>query len=397
MNKQEFDIIISGAGPAGSNCAMHLASSGLKITIIDKAAFPRHKICGGGLSDRAVNALKRAPDKLWDDFQKFGNKLPVSKIKLTSPDAVSISLNCPANYGYTVMRSEFDSFLLKKALTHKNITFLEGEKSLSYSYNNNNIAVKTNKTILSAKILVVADGINSLLARQSNCIKFNLKKSVVCVQTLCSPAKGNYQTETELYYPERCLPYYFWFFPLANGNINIGCGISSQVLRQEKKTAAAIFYDLLHHDNYIRQKIKPDNILLKPATALLPVQLLQKYFSTERLLIAGTAALLVDPLTGEGIGNAMLSGELAAQQILQAFKINDFSATHLKNYDKKIKAKLKMEFLRNSLILACFRKKSRINKGIKKAAVHSHFREDAEQMLIHNRMRWNLLNPLWYI
>lgn len=398
MNEQEFDVVISGAGPAGSTCALHLAGSGLKIAIVDKATFPRDKICGGGLSDRALNALKRLPNNVWERFQQECNYLNISGIKLTSPAKIGVRLSCPLEYGLTIVRKEFDNFLIQEVLKCKNIKFFENEKSLSYTNCKENIIVKTNKRMLKAKILLVADGLNSLLVRQSNYCEFDVKKSVVCVQAVYqSKFPATMLPEIELYYPQRCLPFYFWFFPLASGYINIGLGIASKTLRNEKKNAKSVFFELLQYDDYIKQKIELDNCISKPAVALLPVQLLPKRFSSDRVLISGTAARLVDPVTGEGIGNAMLSGEYAAQQIIQAFAINDFSAKGLADYDKKIIKKLNLEFLRNRLLLACFRKTKWVNKGIKKAATDAAFRADAEQMLLQNKMRWRLLNPFLYL
>ena len=81
-----YDIIIVGAGPAGCSCAINLASSKLKIAIIDKCTFARDKVCGGGLSDRSVNTLKRMPDNIYQDFIKNVDKLDSKGARLFSPD-----------------------------------------------------------------------------------------------------------------------------------------------------------------------------------------------------------------------------------------------------------------------------------------------------------------------
>src|SRR3989339_1430635 len=272
-----FDVIISGAGLGGAACAIHLKESGLKIALIDKAVFPRDKICGGGLSDRATNALKRMPANAWENFLESCNYLHLEGISITSPKGETATLNCPVTYGYTVIRREFDAFLLKEALKSNNIKLFSIEKSVAYEYKNEEIIVHTNKQKIKARLLIIADGFNSLLARQTDIFEYKEKNAAVCVQTVFqNPSQKINEKNIELYYPSRCLPFYFWFFPLHDGSVNLGFGVKSNVLRKEKKHILEIYKELLNSDKHIQNKLSGMQQISEPQVALLPLQRVNK-------------------------------------------------------------------------------------------------------------------------
>ena len=393
----EFDVIISGAGPAGTSCAIHLIESGLKIAIIEKSEFPRDKICGGGLSDRATNALKRMPFDIWNNFLNNCNHLPIEGISITSPKQETATLSCPATYGYTIKRKEFDAFLLSEAMKSKNIKLFQNEKSISFEYSKDKIIVKTSRQKIKAKLLIIADGFNSLLVKKTELINYKAKDAAVCIQSVFQNSLQNNLTKNiELYYPSRCLPLYFWFFPLHDGTVNIGFGVKSKILRKEKKHILEIYQDLLSTDKYVQQKLSGMKQISEPQINLLPIQKINNRYSTKNIMITGTAAMLVDPISGEGIGNAMLSGEFAAIQTLKCFRENNFQASFIKNYDASLKRRLSTEFRRNRILLELFNFEWLINKSVKKVNKNIIFKNKIEEMLIKNSSRWKLLNPFFY-
>ena len=86
MLDKKFDVVIAGAGPAGSACAIKLGESGLKVALLDKATFPRDKTCGDALSVDVINQLAMLSDKLPKQFSAMENKIPSYGVKIFSPD-----------------------------------------------------------------------------------------------------------------------------------------------------------------------------------------------------------------------------------------------------------------------------------------------------------------------
>ena len=136
------------------------------------------------------------------------------------------------------------------------------------------------------------------------------------------------------------LPGYFWIFPLPDGRANVGFGMLSNKIGGKKISLRKALPEIVEQAPGLAERFAGAT-LEGPVTGFgLPLGSRKVAMSGDRFLLCGDAASLIEPATGEGIGNAMLSGQLAGKHLIRAFEIENFSATSLKSYDEEVYDKL---------------------------------------------------------
>lgn len=332
MYSIHFDIIISGAGPAGATCALALAGSGLSVGIIDKATFPRDKVCGDAIPGRAVKTLYSLGEPFKRQFQAFEGKLHTRSTALFFKNR-SLSFNWVGE-AYTSPRLDFDNFLFSLVKSDTNTHILEGTEIRDVMQTDDGMQVLTNSgTTLSCKLLVAADGANSIAARKLAKRTIDRDNHVGSVRAYYSDVTGLDAHTTEVYFLEEFLPSYLWIFPLPGNRANVGFGMLSSEISRRKLDLKKLFYEFIDRSPQVKNKLSG----AKQKGALqgfgLPLGGRELSISGENYMLAGDAASIIDPMSGDGIGNAMLSGKLAATQAIRCFSTGDFSAAGMMQYD----------------------------------------------------------------
>lgn len=343
-----YDVIIAGAGPAGCTCALALRGSGLRVAIIDKASFPRDKVCGDAIPGRATKTLRRLSPAYAAAFDAFPEKYETASTQLNYQDK-SMVFDWKLK-AYTCTRMEFDDFLFdlvrKETDTHIYCNTAVGklsvdDKSVSFYDEKQNIQ-------FSGQAIVGADGAHSAVARQLGRIPMSRKHYVGSVRAYYSGIADTEATKTELFFHKGFLPSYLWVFPLPNNMANVGFGMLSSEIVKRKVDLKKAFYEFIEQTPRLHERMK-DAKQESPLEGFgLPLGARRLPISGNRFLLTGDAASLIDPISGDGIGNAMMSGEMAAQQLLNCFEKGDFGAAFTKQYDdrlyKAIGGELKMRF-----------------------------------------------------
>jgi len=144
------------------------------------------------------------------------------------------------------------------------------------------------------------------------------------------------QNFIELHFIPEVLPGYLWIFPMANNQANVGIGLLSSRLRKKNIKLKKLMQDAIANHPDLKVRFKNARPVSNIKGWGLPLGAIRRPLSGNRYILAGDAGSLIDPFTGEGIGNAMLSGECAAQAITQLFPKKDYSAKALKNYDDRV-------------------------------------------------------------
>ncbi len=398
-----FDVVIAGAGPSGSTCAFHLAKSGCKIALVDKANFPRNKICGDGLTGYTLFELNEMGRNILDEFLSLNKIYPINGVRLYGPDTNYIEFqNVFRNkftdkFCYVCKRCDFDDFLFRKLKSFDNISFFENFKVQNIETSKNNIKVYNDASSITAKVLVGADGANSMVSRKLLNYKPIWKHNCLAVQCYYENIKPHEKRNTvEVFFLRETLPGYLWIFPGKDNFYNVGMGLIAGDVRTEKTDIKQLFINIINKYSFLQEKFHNAARISKLNTSLIPLGSYKRKMSGERFVITGDAASLTNPFSGEGIAYGMNSGRIAANHIINCLNKNDFSSSMMKQYDKAINKKLRRK-LNISYRFQKFAKNPKIiNKVIGKVQRNEKLKKTIEMMLKNPSKYKNFFNPVFY-
>ena len=339
----KYDVLIIGAGPAGCACALALKDSGLNVALIDKASFPRDKICGDAIPGRAIKTLKAINPEFEDTFKKFNEKLGTKKTSLYYKQR-KITFNW-VREAYTCTRMEFDNFLYSLVRDHTNTSVFTNTLPDAFIKNETgfSVTIKNSATVFNAHILIGADGAQSSVAKQLTNKTLDRAHHVGSVRAYFSNVSGTDNDTTEIYFDKRFLPSYLWIFPLPNNMVNVGFGMLSSEISKRKINIKKTFYEFIECTPELKIKFKDAQQKGNLEGFGLPLGSKTGIISGSNFMLTGDAASLIDPISGDGIGNAMLSGMLAAEQVTNCFKTNNFTGGFMKKYDNSVAMKIGQE------------------------------------------------------
>jgi geranylgeranyl reductase family protein len=342
-----FDVIIVGAGPAGTSCALTLDQSGLKVLLVDKSDFPRDKTCGDAIPGPSLRVLRKlfGPDELLEELVQT-SIIKASTLYYKEKRALSIhwvtkALNIP--------RETFDNYLFNKVKTTKT-NLLTGTRIRDVNHTGNQVEITTfeNQTYY-AKMIVACDGANSIVARKLQ-TEPNPNQQGVALRAYFKNI--DFDRTQNHFLVKKNFPGYFWVFPVGQGLYNVGYGMPTDK-KEKGQNIQQQFWDIIANDKLLKEKFKNGEIIDGIKGHKLPMGGRKQAFSGNNFLLTGDAAFLVDPLWGHGIDKAMISGNFAAEHIIQCFKHKKFDGDFNKKYDSLIHEKLGKD-LRNSLWLRNF-------------------------------------------
>lgn len=303
MMTETYDAIVVGMGPSGSSSCYHLARAGLKVLGLEKHVMPRPKLCAGALSPRAVAML--------DFDMSEAVECEVHGAVIYSRSGQTMEMSTQETRGLVVDRPRFDHLLLKRAAA-AGAQVHEGEAVVKVTPGKI-IEVRTGRATYRARHLIGADGANSVVARALAYPRGHVGYALECV------IPDRYETIRR--HPD--LPVFFygylpsgygWVFP-RQGGASVGIG----VFAGHARAIRALFRDFLGALGLPIDYAERCKGFPLPACT---IGTLRRY-GRDNILVAGDAACLIDPMTGEGISYAMQSGELAARSILVSLRTQE--------------------------------------------------------------------------
>jgi len=354
-----YDVIIIGAGPAGSTCALQLRHSGLKVLLIDKATFPRSKTCGDAITGRSIKTLLACCPELIEQFRGFPHKTYVSQTRLQLHQHPSIELNW-VNEAYCCRRADFDQALLAGVRQYApNVEILEGftvDKVIRLEQNPKIFKVgnSSQQRFFTAQFLLGSDGTQSIVGKKLSSTRLNPWHHAAAVRTYYSGLKDLQVNRTEVFLLPEFMPGYFWIFPLSEDTANVGFGMLSHSISRKKIKLKESFYAFIQHAPELKTRFSESEQIGALEGFGLALGSRRVPMRGDHFLLCGDAASLIDPASGEGISNAIVSGSLAAETIAKAFKYQDFSALFLKTYEKKLFKIIGRELKVSTLFLRAF-------------------------------------------
>ncbi|MHA1146347.1 MAG: geranylgeranyl reductase family protein [Candidatus Helarchaeota archaeon] len=327
--KDSFDVIVIGAGPAGTTCAKILSEYDFSVLILDHKRFPRVKTCGGALTPRVIS---RFPF-----IERFVN-MPIFQGFLHSPDfSASSSIQTTHPLGYMIRRVEFDQELVKLAQT-RGATFLDGVNVMNIQRQPDKVFVETSEGKFTGDVLVGADGVNGIVAK--HCGLNPRWRTRDLGIALVSEISYDKDLLDSFYNPRPVHVHlggggawgYAWMF-VKREHVNVGIGIQLTdkiKYRLDMKSYLQEYISVLMNKGFL-----PRCSSYKIQGALVPLNKpLNKTFD-DRILLIGDAAGFVNSLSGEGIYHAMVSGELAARTLhLLKQQGLAFDSNHLRLYQQ---------------------------------------------------------------
>lgn len=404
MKSLSSNVIIIGAGPAGCSASFYLSKAGISHVIVDKDVFPRDKICGDALSGKVTNQLRRL-DPLWlDELHTTGTKFtPSYGVTFSSPNGAAVDIpfrgdpsSMKHSPGYISKRIDFDHFLFQK-LDPNNATVLEGERVKDVVIGKDEVNVVTANYAIKAPLLISAEGAHSMVAKKYANISLERDHHCAGLRQYYIGVSGLHdQGFIELHFVREALPGYFWIFPLPNGQANVGIGMLSKYVSKHKVNLKQLMQEVIASEQF-RDRFKDAEPLEDMRGWGLPLGSKRRSISGDRFILAGDAASLIDPFTGEGIGNAMFSGKWAAERAVEALERNDLSADFLAEYDRTVYRKLGGELRVSRILQKLIRFPWLFNWMIRKIKRNDELRETITFMFEDVDLRKKFTNPLFYL
>lgn len=343
---EDFDVIICGAGPAGCTAAMALGSSGLKVALIEKENSPGEKVCGDAIPAFVPKVLNTIDPAYARAFEEIDSKNKIGVCRITGPGKKVIDLKF-SEFGFVCRRQIFDSFMFGLASRVPGITVFQGTTIRDVSVNHAEAVVSTDKHPgLKAQIVIGCDGVNSIVRRKLTGNKISSGESSVAARgyfrgiSECSP------DTIELHFIKELLPGYFWIFPLPGNQFNVGLGMPSKKISDNRINLREELLNIIKNVPYLARRFSGAEMTGEIKGHLIPLCTAKIPISGKRFMLCGDAASLVNPATGGGIGQAMQSGRYAGWHALKCFEKRDYSHDFIKAYDNTVYSKIWKENLR---------------------------------------------------
>jgi geranylgeranyl reductase family protein len=354
-----YDVIIIGVGPAGATCALQLRHSNLNVLLIDKATFPRSKTCGDAITGRSIKTLYRCCPELIEQFRSFPQKTEVkhTRLHINAPKPVDIHW---VNEAYCCRRADFDYALLQAVRQYApNVQILEGflvDDIVQDDTAHGRFLVgnSSQQRYFSTQFLVGSDGTQSIVSKKLTSTRLDQNHHAGAVRAYFSGVKGLHLNRTEVFVLPEFMPGYFWVFPLSEDTANVGFGMLTRSIARQKVNLKDAVYAFIQASPELRGRFAESIQMGKLEGFGLALGSRRIPMSGDHFLLIGDAGSLIDPASGEGISNAIVSGKVAAETIVTAFKKQDFSAAFVKSYEKELFKIIGRELKTSTILLRSF-------------------------------------------
>jgi geranylgeranyl reductase family protein len=326
-----YDALVVGMGPAGAVAACDLSRAGLSVLALDKQQHPRYKVCGGGLSARIASILDCNVASLIEHT--------VYGVRFSYRSDESFLIESPTPIAYMVMRDRFDHALVERARA-AGTQIHEGECAIVFRDSSEGVLVATDRGRYRAKVLIGADGANSVVAQQlfpgPKAMRMPTLESEIMVEV--DEAAQYREAKTVLIDIGTATKGYAWVFPKSR---QLSVGVAE--FREKAGSPKTTFERFTRQEPALVNRTIPH-----PLGHPLPIFKSRRNGVEEcgrlvngNVLLVGDAGHLVDPLFGEGIYYAVRSGRMAAQAVLGRFRDPSLS---LHEYDYVLEREINPEF-----------------------------------------------------
>jgi geranylgeranyl reductase family protein len=386
------DVVVVGGGPAGAAAAIALARAGREVVLVDKARFPRDKCCGDGLTTDALRLL----EGLGLDPAALPSWQRVDDVVVRSPSGRVVTFPLPRDAGTfaaIARREELDAALVDLA-RGSGAKVLDGHACVGASVADDRVVLDVDGVgELQARYAVGADGMWSPLRKMVGVAEPGYRGEWHAFRQYFAPVGPSAATRLHVWFEPELLPGYAWSFPLAGGAANVGFGIQrgSTGGRLTVGDMGEAWRRLLarpHVTDALGAGARPQ----APHKAWpIPARIDRVTLTAGRVLFAGDAAAATDPMTGEGIAQALHTGLRAAEAVLQGGPHSAEAVT--RHYDTAVRRDLVADHRMAALLSRALRHRRATRAALRVAGSTAWTRRNFARWLFEDYPRAAVVTP----
>ncbi|MDX1611746.1 MAG: NAD(P)/FAD-dependent oxidoreductase [Candidatus Thermoplasmatota archaeon] len=412
MSGTDYDVIVVGAGPGGSTAAGLLAKRGYSVGLFDKETFPRDKPCGDAISGKSVRVLEELDIVEWVEERPHAL---ANGVVFSSPKGDVIQIPFPmkkaaewrveqgaspyTNPGYVCRREVYDNIVFEAALKY-GAEAHQGTAVKDVTWDNgtvNGIETEDGERY-TAKCVIGAGGALCPVARAIGAYDRDPDHWVAAIRVYWKGVK-DMTDDIELHFLDDVIPGYFWIFPLDDGMANVGVGMLESKIKEEGKERdlKELLEKAYEHPLFKERFAEAEKVEGSQRGWILPLGSKQRPIHGNGWLLVGDSASLIDPFTGEGIGNAMMSASLAAERLDTCLDNGGATRSNLAPYEAAVRDEMWDELKTSHKLQKLGQHKWLLNFVISRAANRPQVAEIISDMLADRDKKDELTNWWFYL
>jgi menaquinone-9 beta-reductase len=359
---RDCDVLVVGGGPAGAASAARLAARGFTTIVVDRATFPRDKVCGDFVGPAALAELADLGVTGTDGFGTT-NIIGECALHVGGDRLGALAIpqvgELPA-YSRVIPRMQLDAWILDTA-RHAGATVLDGRKVTAIEQASDAVTVHGHSAEgpwqLRTRLLLGADGSNSMVVRALRGTLPPSQDRILAVRAYFDDVGGP-ADQADLCAGRDCFPGYYWLFPCGGGRANVGVGMLVSTYPKAGRNLRELLLRLIAEDASMRHRLGAARISGRVLGCPLTTYNPRLPLVGDRIMLVGDAAGLINPLNGEGIQYALHSARWAADVAADRLSSGRLDATSLAGYEQRVHHELRRDMAFSRLIVQLARNRA---------------------------------------